>query len=970
MPGYGKSTLCKKIAYDWASADYLQHFQLTVIVIIRELRDKSVKDALFDDMREYSSTDKDWKLRDRERNILVILDGFDEIVDKSKIIKFIREESFDISRRMTIVVTSRPHAAEEIREDVKKRFSIEGFSPENQEKYIQITFKQHKSKANELCSTLNENDFYREITECPLMLHMLCCLHENGEMVKLESMTDLYIKIFCLITERYVRKTNQEGKFKRGKYFVGENLLFALVRRNDTSKKAKCLCLTNTVCDIIGRLGVVISRYPVYFVIVPVIASGLLSIGLIRIQTNDDFDFLLSADRGKVFESKQFIDKTFPMKSNNFDFLRFSKRPLFPMIYIVNDKEGNILRKEILEEIRTVDKIAKNTIAHVDGNKIVYSDVCQIVDGKCLENTIIDLLNNSENAINEILRLKYPLNIDLVTFAYKIPAVNLGGVTKDDKGYIKQAKAVRLFYVLDESNTNKKKWNEEWTKALYNKLKDYSFEHIKTFPEPFSSTVSQIKRISQQLVSLISVAVVVVAIFSMTTNMTNNWVKSKPWLGVASVVSAGLAVAASFGLLSACGIKNLQCNVGLPFIILATEVDDSFVVLACWKVTDCGDSVEKRMEQTYRNAAVSITITSLTNFFCYCIGMTAQFPGVRIFCLYAATCIFFSYFYQLFFFGGCLALSGYREGKGLHPFTFKPAFGIWGVLSLQEGLNVYKFNSESSEITQGFHVYYKYFTEYSFTVHVVINETLDYSNPRVQQTVHDFMQKFHTIENIAEKEYELCWLKYYKVFQNHPISKYSLRGYDLSQKQDFIDALRNVFLKFTGAKQFKNDIIFNHNYTDIVASRFLFTAKNVSDRVTEFKIANDLSKIAEEAPFSVVIHTLSTLVAEQGIVIRQMTFQMFWITSLLIFVIFVSLIPNLHCALIVAICVVSITLQTIGFMSLWAINLDIISVLILIMCIGFCVNYPTHICYCYITSSQSTTKVSRYLFAGKTATRG
>ncbi|XP_023225406.1 patched domain-containing protein 3-like [Centruroides sculpturatus] len=728
------------------------------------------------------------------------------------------------------------------------------------------------------------------------------------------------------------------------------------VRRIDTSKKTKCLCLTNTVSSIIGRLGVIISRYPLYFIIAPVIFSGLLSIGLIRIQTNDDTDFLLTADRGKVFHAKQFIDKTFPINSNNFDFLRLVKRPLFPMIYIVNDRESNILRKEFLNEIQIVDNIVKNTTVYVHGNNIVYSNVCQTEDGKCLGNTLINLLNKSENAIHEILRMKYPVNMDPVTYAYKILCLNLGGVMTDVKGYISVAKAVRLLYVLDESNASKKKWNEEWTKAVYNKLKDYSFEHIKTFPDPFSSTDYQVKRILQKLVHLISVAVVVVAVFSITTNMTNNWVKSKPWLGVSSVVSAGLAVATTFGLLSACGVENLQWNVSLPFIILGTEVDDSFVVLACWKVTDCDDSVEKRMEQTYRNAAVSITITSLTNFFSYCIAMTSPFPGVRIFSLYAATCIFFSYFFQLFFFGGCLALSGYREEKNLHPFTFKPAFGIWGVMSLQEGLNVYKLNSESSEITQGFQVFYKYFTEYPFTVHVVINETLDYSNPRVQESVNDFMEKFHTIENIAGYEYEFSWLKYFKKFQNHPFSKYSLRGYDLSQKQDFMDALRNVFLKFTGAKQFNNDIIFNDNYTDIVASRFLFIGKNVSDRVTEFKIVNDLSKIVEEAPFSVVIHTIITPMAEQGIVIRQIAFQLFWITALLIFFIFVCLIPNLHCAVIVAICVVSITVQTIGFMSLWAINLDILSLMCLILCIGFSVNYPTHICYCFISSPEGTTE--------------
>ncbi|XP_067127447.1 patched domain-containing protein 3-like [Centruroides vittatus] len=776
------------------------------------------------------------------------------------------------------------------------------------------------------------------------------------------------------------------------------------VRRHDTSNKTRCLCLTNIVTNIIGRLGVIISRYPVYFVIVPVIVSGLFSIGLIRIQTNDDTDFLLTADSGKFFDAKQFIDKTFPTNLGSFDFLRLTKRPLFPVIYIVNDRESNILHEEFLNEIQIADNVVKNIITHVDGKNISYSDVCQIVNGKCLENTLIDLLNNSENAIHEILRMKYPVNIDPVTYAYKISGVNLGGVTTDDKGYIKQAKAVRLFYVLDESDTNKKQWNEEWTKALYKKLKDYSFEHIKTFPEPIESSIFELRRISLELVSLISVAVVVVAIFSMKTNMTNNWVKSKPWLGVASVVSSGLAVATAFGLLSACGVENLRWNVSLPFMILATEVDDSFVVLACWKVTDRGDSVEKRMEQTYRNAAVSITITSLTNFFSYCIAMMSPFPGIRIFSLYAATCIFFSYFIQLFFFGGCLALSGYRVEKGLHPLTFKPTFetigqsdyykeenedcfmkffrdtfsafifnpvsqiltilsylillstGIWGVMSIKEGLNVYKFNSESSEITQGFHVFYKYFTEYPFTVHVVINETLDYSNPGVQRSVDKFMQKFHTLKNIAGQEYEFSWLKYFKEFQNHPISKYSLRGYDLSQKQDFMDALRNVFLKFIGAKQFKNDIVFNYNYTDIVASRFLFTAKNVSDRVTEFKIVNDLSKIAEEAPFSVVIHTVITPMAEQGIVIRQLTFQLFWITSLLIFGIFVSLIPNLHCALIVAICVISITVQTIGFMSLWAINLDIVSLISLTLCIGFCVNYPTHICYSFITSPQATTE--------------
>ncbi|XP_067134617.1 uncharacterized protein [Centruroides vittatus] len=94
-------------------------------------------------------------------------------------------------------------------------------------------FREDKRKANKLISALTKNDFYREISECPLMLHMLCCLHRNGIMEKLETMADLYIRIFTLITERYIRKTNQKNKFKRGKSFMGENLLLKLTSLNN-----------------------------------------------------------------------------------------------------------------------------------------------------------------------------------------------------------------------------------------------------------------------------------------------------------------------------------------------------------------------------------------------------------------------------------------------------------------------------------------------------------------------------------------------------------------------------------------------------------------------------------------------------------------------------------------------------------------------------------------------------------------
>lgn len=49
-------------------------------------------------------------------------------------------------------------------------------------------------------------------------------------------------------------------------------------------------------------------------------------------------------------------------------------------------------------------------------------------------------------------------------------------------------------------------------------------------------------------------------------------------------------------------------------------MDDTFVLLAAWRRTDPKKSVVERMGETYSEAAVSITITSLTNFISFIIG--------------------------------------------------------------------------------------------------------------------------------------------------------------------------------------------------------------------------------------------------------------------------------------------------------------------------------------------------------------
>lgn len=76
-------------------------------------------------------------------------------------------------------------------------------------------------------------------------------------------------------------------------------------------------------------------------------------------------------------------------------------------------------------------------------------------------------------------------------------------------------------------------------------------------------------------------------------------------------------------------------------------------------------------------------------------------------------------------------------------------------------------------------------------------------------------------------------------------------------------------------------------------------------------------------------------------------------------------IPNFICSFWVASMIISIEVGVVGYMALWDVNLDSISMVNLIMCIGFSVDFTAHICYAYMSSKaeESSGKTKESLFS-------
>lgn len=146
------------------------------------------------------------------------------------------------------------------------------------------------------------------------------------------------------------------------------------------------------------------------------------------------------------------------------------------------------------------------------------------------------------------------------------------------------------------------------------------------------------------------------------------------------------------------------------------------------------------------------------------------------------------------------------------------------------------------------------------------------------------------------------------------------------------------------------DVTFNDDYTRIVASRLLIQAVNITDTNHEKQMVNDLREICLEAPIEAHIFHPYFVFFDQFELVRPTAIQSMCYGAVIMSIISYIFIPNLLCSLWVALCIVSIELGVAGYMSLWDVNLDPISMIMIIMCIGFSVDYTAHICYAYMTS--------------------
>jgi hypothetical protein len=229
--------------------------------------------------------------------------------------------------------------------------------------------------------------------------------------------------------------------------------------------------------------------------------------------------------------------------------------------------------------------------------------------------------------------------------------------------------AVSLNYFLDISEDWLKPVGDDWEKAFLTAMESLAADtpslHIARFVS--ATPALEMEKSKNSITPNLLANVVIMIIFCLGASSMSDAVRSKPLIGFLGLLSACMATLAAFGFVCYVGCDFIALCLAAPFLLLGIGIDDTFVMLSSWhRSSGDASSIPERLGRTFADAAVSITVTSLTDFLSFFAGVITPFPCVRIFCIYTGTAVAFIYIWHLTFFGACLALSGHAERRNLH----------------------------------------------------------------------------------------------------------------------------------------------------------------------------------------------------------------------------------------------------------------------------------------------------------------
>uniref|UniRef100_A0AAZ3PP42 SSD domain-containing protein n=1 Tax=Oncorhynchus tshawytscha TaxID=74940 RepID=A0AAZ3PP42_ONCTS len=562
---------------------------------------------------------------------------------------------------------------------------------------------------------------------------------------------------------------------------------------------------------------------------------------------------------------------------------------------------------------------------------------------------------------------------------------------------VRSARALQLTYYLQARGALTDRVASQWEQAFCGELGRFGAGHPELSLYPFTSsslrTDFQASSVLARRPLLASVCVCLVLAVGCCS--MRDCVRAKPWLGLLALLSIALSGLTAAGILNLTGTTYNSTYLGVPFILLGHGLFGTFEMLSSWRRTREDQHVKERVASVFSD--VMLRYSGATLLHQVSLGLAASpltnLEAVRLFCRCAALGITVGYLYTLSFYATCLVATGYLETgyrhgcfcrrvpkKGAldtkprwyrclmytryqdethsqthshtpnstHTHTPNPrcygdwitntyvkpfmvllylvyiSFGLMGFLQVSQGSEPSSLVAMDTGTLLYARAQQRYFSSYSPVIGFYVYESAPYWNTSVQRDLLEYAKGFQRIS----------WLESYLDY----LTERNLSTTSQS-RESFTRMLRLSFLRQPQFAHFADDIIFAERdegeEPEMAASRVFLVAKTTENKREEMSVLLDtLRRLSLTSrvrflifnPSFVYLDRYATAVSSP---LRHSLMAVLFLLGLSSLAVVEPLV-----AVWLSLTLLSVQFGVLGFMTLWGVELDCVSVLCLISALG------------------------------------
>ncbi|CAI2320191.1 unnamed protein product [Caenorhabditis sp. 36 PRJEB53466] len=278
------------------------------------------------------------------------------------------------------------------------------------------------------------------------------------------------------------------------------------------------------------------------------------------------------------------------------------------------------------------------------------------------------------------------------------------------------------------------------------------------------------------------------------------------------------------------------------------------------------------------------------------------------------------------------------------------ALSIYGCAHLKEGLEPANLLVDDSYATPHYRTLEKHYWHYGASLQIVVNNAPDLRDPAERINMDKMASAFANCKTAIGDEGVQFWLREMQVSEEiHKIEYANEKFYSHAAQYIYSDMSQPWVVDVVWGKN-------NASERFIKTFRFMIGMRDISTTTKQTEATNTFREIASRFErYNVTTYMPLWLFTDQYALVVPNTMQDIVVAVACMLIISALLIPQPVCSFWVAVTIASIDLGVLGFMTLWDVNLDAISMITIIMSVGFSVDYSAHITYAYVISKETTT---------------